>query len=314
VGFLLLNRYGSVLSIHDSHRASHVDTTVLHPTPSWTHPLGPASPIDSTISASAQVKVSPPPLRHAVSGEPENPDQRPDPTGWIKQIDFDLRYVVSSFNISLLTRGPSSLKASFYDNIAAPNSAATWTHPLGPPRPQVTSGPISSASFKSTSPPPYSATPGQPENPDKTYMDTTSPNPSLTWTHPLGVPTTSPAPGAHGSSTALHIPDQPTNPDARPLPHGWIDEFDQKYASRPKPPRIPNDVNLAAIWPGSTSTQTPRTLLRPGHTRLVPHQRVHRTPIPTHCLRVGCRSIIHCMSPCLDPSYIFLNRTWWVSL
>jgi hypothetical protein len=173
VGFTLLNRYSSVLSINDSHKAFfYVDTTVLHPTPSWAHPLGPASPIGATTSptpASAHVKISQPPLHHAVSGEPENPDKRPLPTGWIEQ--YDSRYVVSSFNVSLFTRVPSSHKAFFYVNTAAPNPAPTWTHPLGPPSltgPQATPGPTSSAPFKSTSS--HSATPGQPENPDKRPM------------------------------------------------------------------------------------------------------------------------------------------------
>lgn len=98
------SRYSSVLTIHDSHKAFfYVDTTALHPTPSWTHPLGPAPPTTSLSPAPARVQVvSPPPSQSAVPGEPENPDKRPLPTGWIAQ--YDARYVYSTLNLSFTDR------------------------------------------------------------------------------------------------------------------------------------------------------------------------------------------------------------------
>ena len=96
-------RYRSVLSIHDSHKAFfYVDTTVLHPTPSWTHPLGPASPTTSLSPASRAHAVSPLSSQSAVPGEPENPDKRPLPTGWIGQ--YDARHVLSALNTSFTNR------------------------------------------------------------------------------------------------------------------------------------------------------------------------------------------------------------------
>ena len=170
----MLNTYTSLLSIRDSHKAFfYVDTTVPHPTPSWTHPLGPAptsTHIGSTTSptsASAHVKVPSPPI--AVPGEPENPDKRPLPTGWIEQ--YDSRYLASSFNFPLLTCGPSSHKAFFYVNTAAPNPSPTWTHP-GPPSHTAAPGTTSTSPYNTISSPTQSATPGQPENPDKRPLPT----------------------------------------------------------------------------------------------------------------------------------------------
>lgn len=124
----------------------------------------------------------------------------------------------------------------YYVNTAAPNPAPTWTHPLGdaPPPPAA-----------STSPPP-----GVPQNPDKRtlphgwiseydpthkafyYVDTSSPNPAPSWEHPLG-----PDPGPSASAPAPAAPStspvpvfaEPTNPDTRALPAGWISQWDESH-------------------------------------------------------------------------------------
>ena len=165
--------------MHDSHKAFfYVDTTVLHPTPSWTHPLGPVSvsPTTSLTPAPARAQVvSPPPSQPAVPGEPENPDKRPLPTGWIGQ--YDATCVFSALNISFTNRWTSSHKAFFYVNTAAPNPSPTWTHPLGPPpttpiAPHATSGSTSPVTYSALSPPPQVTNPGQSENPDKRPLPT----------------------------------------------------------------------------------------------------------------------------------------------
>jgi len=152
----------------------YVDTKANPPTPSWVHPHGPppSSPQPAPSQAAAPpTATSPPPVN---LGEPENPDRRPLPAGWIGQ--YEPKYVLSSFKFLLLTEGSSSHKAFFYVNTTAPNPTPSWTHPLGPPSthtgPQATSGPTSPVPFKATSPPPQPATPGQPENPDKRPLPT----------------------------------------------------------------------------------------------------------------------------------------------
>lgn len=73
------------------------------------------------------------------------------------------------------------------------------------------------------------------------YVNTAAPNPAPTWTHPLGPPsTTQMAPHATSGSTSpvtysalspppqVTNPGQPENPDKRPLPTGWIQQYDSR--------------------------------------------------------------------------------------
>lgn len=74
------------------------------------------------------------------------------------------------------------------------------------------------------------------------YVDTAAPNPAPTWTHPLGSPSVSPWPNI-GSTTSPApapakitspppqpaTPGEPENPDKRPLPTGWTQQYDPKY-------------------------------------------------------------------------------------
>jgi hypothetical protein len=166
----------------------YVDTNANLPTPVWVHPLGPptnpqssppppgpgsgpnlhiATPISPAVPTPgpAPTQAASPP----VPGDPENPDKRPLPHGWIQQ--YDSRYVVLSPMLYVSTGVHSSYKTWFYVDTNAANLTPSWTHPSGPrptsQGPQPTSGPASPAPPKATSPPPQPATPGQPENPDK---------------------------------------------------------------------------------------------------------------------------------------------------
>jgi hypothetical protein len=167
----------------------YVDTNANPPTPVWVHPLGPpsqssppplgpgsgpnlsdlhiATPISPTIPGPgpAPAKAASPPA----PGEPENPDKRPMPHGWVQR--YDSRYVVRSPMLYVSTGVHSSYKAWFYVDTNSANPTPSWTHPSGPrpasQGPQSTSGPASPAPPKAISPPPQPATPGQPENPDK---------------------------------------------------------------------------------------------------------------------------------------------------
>lgn len=174
-----------------SHKAFfYVNTAAPNPSPTWTHPLGPppTTPIaphatSGSTSPVAYSALSPPP-QLTTPGQPENPDKRPLPAGWVQQ--YDSGYALDH-------SGPlyRSLISDIY-------SHKSWF-----------------------------------------YVDISAPNPSPSWAHPLGPLSTSPVPGAHGSSTAPHIPpssSQPTNPDTRPLPYGWVDEYDTKCALPPKTP------------------------------------------------------------------------------
>jgi len=104
--FHLLSYPCPILSVHDSHKAFfYVNTAAPNPAPTWEHPLGPApaSPWPHTGSATSPspAKIaSPPPTQPTAPGDPENPDKRPLPTGWIQQ--YEPTYAVSSFNISLI--------------------------------------------------------------------------------------------------------------------------------------------------------------------------------------------------------------------
>ena len=76
---------GAIVNQGDSYCHSfrfYVDTKANPPTPSWVHPLGaPTKP----VSAAAPPK--PASTLPANPGEPENPDKRPLPKGWMQQYD-----------------------------------------------------------------------------------------------------------------------------------------------------------------------------------------------------------------------------------
>ena len=69
------------------------------------------------------------------------------------------------------------------------------------------------------------------------YVDTMAPNPAPSWTHPLGPPPTSPTPTSTSTSApiATPAPTGPQNPDTRPLPPGWVSEYDSAYVPLPYP-------------------------------------------------------------------------------
>lgn len=91
------------------------------------------------------------------------------------------------------------------------------------------------------------------------YVDTKAQNPQAIWTHPLDNKATpsSPSPAYTAESSAGHAaspppaatPGQPTNPDTRPLPPGYVSQYSAEHKTF-------FYVNESAPDPGSTVTWT----------------------------------------------------------
>ena len=153
-----------------------------------------------------------------------NPDQRPLPTGWITQYDDKCVCVPSDADRARapLTRHLASLTpvtklgrafilrlipttdyrylSRFYIDTKANPPTPSWTHPLGPP-PANTSQSESLTPHKQTS-----------------YSSVSS--------------------GAAGTYSSA--PKESKNPDTRPLPTGWITEYDERHVQMPYYPiRLP---------------------------------------------------------------------------
>jgi hypothetical protein len=231
----------------------YVNTKAADPgsTVTWTHP---AEAKAGTSNASTRAEGK------------QNPDTRPLPPGWITDYaeNYNAWFYVNTRDPasgSNWTHPADTHSHSATTSSPAPAPGTASTSVLAPVGNQSAPGKSPqkvAASLPSSAAPVASAVPGR-ENPDKRplppgwiakfdenyntwyYVDTSKPGGPSSWEHPADKHTTSPVlspttPGGSRPSGASNVPPSttsgagagtPQNPDKRPLPAGWVTQYDR---------------------------------------------------------------------------------------
>lgn len=205
------------------------------PKADWKHPADNAPP-EGAVPASDQSSTGGPPGQDL--SKPANPDTRPLPDGWISEYSAEH-------------------KAFFYVNTKAenPGDTVTWTHPSDMKDGKSNETAPPSAAGGKTNPDTRPLPEGWVTDYDSNYnawyyVNTKEPEKGSQWVHPAeSQPPAVNAPGPAPASSSSHFETPPPlgptpstisppsamgtaaqeNPDKRPLPTGWIANYDANY-------------------------------------------------------------------------------------